>query len=93
MLKINLLRAALRDYRSNVLSGETADFAIKRLTDELDVDAVLDTLYSYNNIDRILSAIDHGNERLKDHCYKCSDETVTVAEYNELYEIISDIIR
>lgn len=93
MLKINLLRAALRYYRTNVLNDEVADMAIKRMTDELDIDNVLDTLYSYSNIDRILSAVDRGNERLKDHCYKCSDETVTVAEYNELYEILSDIIR
>ena len=93
MLKINVLKKALIDYRQNVLSSEVADMAIKRMSDEIDIDTALDTLYSYSNIDRILMAIDRGNECMKGHCYKCSGETVTVAEYNELYEILSDIIR
>ena len=93
MFKVNLLREALSYYRSNVLSNKVGDYAIKHMTDELNIDDLMDTLYTYSNTDRILSAVDRGKDRMKDHCYKCPDETVTVAEYNELYEILSDIIR
>lgn len=93
MLKANVLRVALNYYRTNVLSDTVSDMAIKRMTDDVDVDDAMDVLYTYSNIDRILSAIERADETMKNHCYKLSDETVTVAEYNELYDIISNIVR
>ena len=93
MLKAKVLRVALNHYRTHVLSDIVGDYAIKRLTTDIDIDDVLDVLYSYSNIDRILSAIDNADKKMENYGYKLSEESVTVAEYNELYDILSSILR
>ena len=51
MLKAKVLRVALTYYRMHVLSDTVSDMAIKRMTDDIDLDDAMDVLYTYSNID------------------------------------------